>query len=158
MMVGLRMAQLYGRAVSRVEPDGVLSACTGDLPDVLAQARVRSVLRQLLDLGTQAGEGAKRGATDREEPGEAAEDVVVGWGGDPAARAVEGGDVQAALVHVQIAAAAVEAARRGAAGLVDRDASEERRGVRAEVLEDRRDLAGVLPEVRARLEQADGVL
>jgi hypothetical protein len=141
MMVGLRIAQLYGRAVSRVEPSNVLhSACTGDLPDVLAQARVRRVLRELLDLGAQAGEGAKRGAADREEPGEAAEDVVVRRGGDPTARAVEGGDVQAALMHVQIAAAAVEAARCCAAGLVDRDASQEWRGVRAEVLEDRRDL------------------
>ena len=77
---------------------------------MLAHARVGRGRGELLDLGGERRQGPERGATDRKEAGEAAQNIVVGRRRDAAARAVEAGDVQAALMHMQEAAAAIQAA------------------------------------------------
>src|SRR5690606_40192244 len=120
------------------------SARTTHPPCVVAQAWVRRGRGELAELGGQRAEGPQGRASHREEAGEAANDVVVGRRGDPAAGAVEAREVQAALMYVQEPAAAVELAWRRATGLVRWQPGHQLRRVGREVLEDRRDLAGVL--------------
>ena len=103
----MRMPAVYRSAVSRVESAIWASACTGDLLDVLAQTGVGRAPGELLELGSEAREGSECRAADGEEGGEAADDVVVRRSGDAAAGAVEAGDVQAALMHMQEAAVTV---------------------------------------------------
>jgi hypothetical protein len=110
----------------------------------------------VLDLGGEGRQGPERRAADGEEAGEAAQDVVVGGAARRPRGPSRAGDVEAALVHVQEAAAAVQAAGLGPAGLEAREGGDQRGGVRGEVLVDRGDLARVLAEVRRGLHQADG--
>ena len=77
---------------------------------MLAEAGIGGGRGPALDLRGEGEEGAEGGAADREEAGEAAEDVVVGGRGEVAARGAEAGGVEAGLVDMQEGAAAVEAA------------------------------------------------
>jgi hypothetical protein len=87
----------------------------GPPPRPAGAGRVGRGRGESLDLGGEGRQGPEGRAADGEEAGEAAQDVVVGGRREAAARAVEGRDVEAALVRVQEAAAPVQAAGLGPA-------------------------------------------
>ena len=119
-----------------------------------AQAGIGRCRGASLDLEGKGRQGPEGSTADGEEAGEAPQDVVVGGCRQAAAWAVQGRDVEAALVREEEATAPIQAAGLGPAGLEAREGSDQRGGVRGEVPVDRGDLARVLAKIRRGLQQA----